>query len=62
MSLNYDSLQNIPRLQSSISQTISTQLQPKIFTPVINITTQQLDNNEMNRILDNINRKFGIIF
>lgn len=61
MSLNFDSLQNIPRLQSSISQTISTQLQPKIFTPVINITTQQLDNNEMNRILDNINRKFGII-
>ena len=62
MNLNFDSLQNIPKLQSNISQTISTQLQPKILTPVINITTQQLDNNEMNRILDNVNKRFGIIY
>nr|DAP19153.1 MAG TPA: tail tape measure [Caudoviricetes sp.] len=60
MSLNFNSLQNIPRLQSSISQTISTQLQPKILQPNIVINTQHLDNNEMNRIIDTVNKKFGM--
>ncbi len=60
MSLNFNSLQNIPRLQSSISQTISTQLQPKILRPNIVINTQHLDNNEMNRIIDTVNKKFGM--
>ena len=57
MSLNFNSLQNIPRLQSSISQTISTQLQPKILQPNIVINTQHLDNNEMNRIIDTVNKQ-----
>lgn len=60
MSLNFNSLQNIPQLQSSISQTISTQLQPKILQPNIVINTQHLDNNEMNRIIDTVNRRFGM--
>ena len=60
MSLNFNSLQNIPRLQSSISQTISTQLQPKILQPNIVINTQHLDNNEMNRIINTVNKKFGM--
>ena len=60
MSLNFNSLQNIPKLQSSISQTISTQLQPKILQPSIVINTQHLDNNEMNRIIDTVNKKFGM--
>lgn len=60
MSLNFNSLQNIPRLQSSISQTINTQLQPKILQPNIIINTQHLDNNEMNRIIDTVNKKFGM--
>ena len=60
MSLNFNSLQNIPKLQSSISQTISTQLQPKIFQPNVVINTQHLDNNEMNRIIDTVNKKFGM--
>ena len=60
MSLNFNSLQNIPRLQSSISQTISTQLQPKILQHNIVINTQHLDNNEMNRIIDTVNKKFGM--
>ena len=60
MSLNFNSLQNIPRLQSSISQTISTQLQPKIFQPNVVINTQHLDNNEINKIIDTLNKKFGM--
>lgn len=60
MSLNFNSLQNIPKLQNSISQTISTQLQPKILQPNIVINTQHLDNNEMNRIIDTVNRRFGM--
>lgn len=60
MSLNFNSLQNIPKIQSSISQTISTQLQPKILQPNIVINTQHLDNNEMNRIIDTVNKKFGM--
>lgn len=60
MSLNFNSLQNIPKLQSSISQTINTQLQPKILQPNIIINTQHLDNNEMNRIIDTVNRRFGM--
>ena len=60
MSLNFNSLQNIPKIQSSISQTINTQLQPKILQPNIIINTQHLDNNEMNRIIDTVNRRFGM--
>lgn len=62
MSLNFNSLQNIPKLQNSISQTINTQLKPKILSPTINITTQRLDNNEMSRIIDTVNRKLGEIY
>lgn len=58
--LNFNSLQNIPKLQNSISQTINTQLQPKILQPNIVINTQHLDNNEMNRIIDTVNRRFGM--
>ena len=60
--LNFESLQNIPKLQNSISQTINTQLKPKILSPTINITTQRLDNNEMSRIIDTVNRKLGEIY
>lgn len=60
--LNFESLQNIPKLQNSISQTINTQLKPKILSPTINIITQRLDNNEMSRIIDTVNRKLGEIY
>lgn len=60
MSLNFNSLQNIPKLQSSISQTISTQLQSKILQPNVVINTQHLDNNEINKIIDTLNKKFGM--
>ena len=60
MSLNFNSLQNIPKIQSSISQTINTQLQPKILQPNIIINTQHLDNNEMNKIIDTVNKRFGM--
>ena len=60
MSLDFNSFQRMPNLQSSISQTINTQLKPKILSPTINITTQNLDNTEMNRIIDTLNRRLGM--
>lgn len=61
-SLDVNSLQKIPNLQSNISQIINTQLKPKILQPNIVINTQKLDNAEMNKIIDTLNRRFGMQF
>ena len=58
--LNTNLFQNIPSLQRSISQNINTTLQPKILQPNIVINTQHLDNNEMNKIIDTVNKRLGM--
>ena len=58
--LNFNSIENMPEINSNIKRSINTTLTPKIFQPNIVINTQKLDNAEMNRIIDTLNRKFGI--
>lgn len=51
-----------PEFNTGIKNSIDTALTPKILSPNITIYTQKLDNEEMNKIVDNVNRKFGIYF
>lgn len=58
--LNFNTLENLPDINTSIKRSINMTLQPKILQPNIVINTQKLDNAEMNRIIDTVNRRFGM--
>ena len=58
--LNFNTLENLPDINTSIKRSINMTLQPKILQPNIVINTQHLDNSEMNRIIDTVNRRFGM--
>ena len=58
--LNFNTLENLPDINTSIKRSINMTLQPKILQPNIVINTQKLDNSEMNRIIDTVNRRFGM--
>lgn len=58
--LNFNTLENLPDINTSIKRSINMTLQPKILQPNIIINTQHLDNSEMNRIIDTVNRRFGM--
>lgn len=60
MNYNLNSLEDIPNINASIKRNVNTVLQPKILQPNIVINTQKLDNAEMNRIIDTVNRRFGM--
>lgn len=60
MNYNLNSLEDIPNINATIKRNVNTVLQPKILQPNIVINTQKLDNSEMNRIIDTVNRRFGM--
>ena len=53
---------NMPEINSNIRRNINTTITPKILQPNIVINTQKLDNAEMNKIIDTLNRRFGMQF
>lgn len=60
INLNLDSFGDVSSVNASLRRSIHTTLQPKILQPNIVINTQHLDNAEMNKIIDTVNRRFGM--
>lgn len=55
-------LKNIPNLQNSLHTSLNASINPKVFTPNIVINTQHLDTQELDRIVNYVNNKFGHVF
>lgn len=52
-------IKDMPNLQNSLHTSLNASISPKIFTPNIVINTQHLDTQELDRIVNYINNRFG---